>query len=322
MPPGRGSCGRTSSRRRTRSIASGAASCPSWPRASTCATSAASSRRALGEASVGWTDLGAIAVTQGPGLRRLAARRRVVRQVDRLVARHSARARASSGRPHRVARPAARRAAAARRGAGRLRRPHQPVFRPRAGPLRAHRRARATMRRGRRTTRWRSCSASAIRAGRSSTGWRSRATIARIAFRVPRMTHADRNQPRRDGAARPAAAERRAQRRFQLQRAEDGGDARWCSRDRGRASRRDPRPTSIADATSPTSRVSFQRVVVESLLDRTFEAARWLGAQERRDCGRRVGEQPAARRRRGARREGSACRCSSRRSRCRPTTPR
>ncbi len=49
-------------------IASGAASCPNWPRGSTCATSAAWSSSALGDAGVGWRDLGAIAVTQGPGL--------------------------------------------------------------------------------------------------------------------------------------------------------------------------------------------------------------------------------------------------------------
>src|SRR6185436_19162992 len=56
--PGRSS--RTSSRRRPTSIASGAAWFPSWRHASTCATSAA--------ASMSFADLGAVAVTQGPGL--------------------------------------------------------------------------------------------------------------------------------------------------------------------------------------------------------------------------------------------------------------
>ena len=44
-----------------------------------------------------------VAVTQGPGPGRLAARRRVVCQVARLGARHAARRRASPRRPHRVA---------------------------------------------------------------------------------------------------------------------------------------------------------------------------------------------------------------------------
>ena len=47
---------------------------------------------------------------------------------------------------------------------------------------------------------------------------------------------------------------------------------------------------------------SFQRVVVETLLDRTFDAARGVGARERRHRRRRVGEPPAARGRGGARR--------------------
>ena len=66
--PGRGRSARTSSPRRRRSIASGAASCRSWRRASTCATSAASSSARSSRRRVGWTDLGAVAVTQGPGL--------------------------------------------------------------------------------------------------------------------------------------------------------------------------------------------------------------------------------------------------------------
>ncbi len=51
---------------------------------------------------------------------------------------------------------------------------------------------------------------------------------------------------------------------------------------------------------------SFQRVVVDALLDRTFEAARLARRAQRRHRGRRVGQQPAARRRRrhAARRQG------------------
>ena len=68
-------------------------------------------------------------MTQGPGPRRLAARRRVVRQGARLVARHSGRSGAPPRRAHRVADARARRAAAARRRPRRLRRAHQPVSR-------------------------------------------------------------------------------------------------------------------------------------------------------------------------------------------------
>ena len=74
--------------------------------------------------------------------------------------------------------------------------------------------ARATMRRARRTTRWRSCLGSAIRAGRSSIASRATGTIARSPFPKTRLTHADRNAPAAAGAAR-----------FQLQRAEDVGAA-------------------------------------------------------------------------------------------------
>ena len=51
-----------------RSIASGAASCRSSRRASTSATSAASSSARSARPASTWRDLGAVAVTQGPGL--------------------------------------------------------------------------------------------------------------------------------------------------------------------------------------------------------------------------------------------------------------
>ena len=51
-----------------RFIASGAASCRSWRRASTSATSAASSSARSTRRGARWPDLGAVAVTQGPGL--------------------------------------------------------------------------------------------------------------------------------------------------------------------------------------------------------------------------------------------------------------
>ena len=65
---------------------------------------------------------------------------------------------------------------------------------------------------------------------------------------------------------------------------------------------------------------SFQRVVVESLLDRTFEAARWLGARSVGIAGGVSANSRLRARRGGARREAGS-RCSCRRWRCRPTTP-
>ena len=105
-------------------------------------------------------------------------------------------------------------------------------------------------------------------------------------FPVSRMTHADRNQPQGHGAARAAPARPRAQRRFQLQRAEDGGDAD-CAGEReaeveDRGARSDAAPIAALDLDPrevADMAASFQRVVVEALLDRTFEAARWLGAR-------------------------------------------
>ena len=126
-PPGRGSSARASSRRRSRSTASGAASCRSWRRASTSATSAASSSARSADAA----DRGGRPRRDrrhaGPGPGRLAARRRVVRQVARRGLAPAARARAPPGRPHRVALPPARPAAAAGDGARRVGRPHQPL---------------------------------------------------------------------------------------------------------------------------------------------------------------------------------------------------
>ena len=194
--PGRSA--RTSSPRRSRSTASGAASCPSWRRGSTSATSAASS-------SARWPtrlDLERPRRDRrhaGARAGRIAARRRVVREGRRRRGRPAARRRPSSRRPHRVARAAERRAAAAGDRAGRLGRPHQPVSR-RDGPASTScSAARATMRRARRTTRSRSCWASAIRAGRSSIGWRAPATTAPFALPGTRLTHADRNAPHLKG---------------------------------------------------------------------------------------------------------------------------
>ena len=65
---GRGPCGPTWSPRRQTSIASGAASCRSWRRASTCATSAASSSVRWSRPASVSTRFDGVAVTEGPGL--------------------------------------------------------------------------------------------------------------------------------------------------------------------------------------------------------------------------------------------------------------
>ena len=168
--------------------------------------------------------------------------------------------RASSGRPHRVARPRERRDAAAGRRARGLGRAHEPL--PRAGARRATScsAARATMRPGRRTTRWRSCSASGIRAGRSS-------IVSR------------RGQRPRDPVSEDAADARRSQRaapagppRLQLQRAEDVGAA-----PRHRAARvAGPvagRPAAGARR-SRTSAPAFSAWSSRRCVDRLFDAAR------------------------------------------------
>ena len=107
-------------------------------------------------------------------------------------------------------------------------------------------------------------------------------------------------QRSRDRAADDAADARRSQRaraqrrsRLQLQRPQDGGAA-------PRARRTETAPLSeqeIADIAA-----SFQRVVVTALIERPFDAARRYRREERRRRRRRLGEQPAARRSAGARR--------------------
>ena len=199
-----------------------------------------------------------------------------------------ARAGPPSGRPHRVARARKRRDAAAGGRARRLGRSHQPVSRSRRRASTSCSGGRGTTRRVRRTTRWPSCSASVSgRAGRSIV-WRATATIARCSFPKTRLTHADRNAPHSAGTPR-----------LQLQRPEDVGAAprHGCGERRSACAPPSPLPQhEMADICA-----SFQRVVVETLLDRLFEAARWLRRAERRDRRRRVGQQPAARRRHRAR---------------------
>jgi N6-L-threonylcarbamoyladenine synthase len=101
-------------------------------------------------------------------------------------------------------------------------------------------------------------------------------------FPVPRMTHADRNAPEPTappGLLPPDAARNvdfsfsglktAVARQIRGSRIADRGSAG------GRTSDVDP---SIAPLIADIC-ASFQRVVVESLLDRTFETARWLGAR-------------------------------------------
>ena len=125
------------------------------------------------------------------------------------------------------------------------------------------------MRRARRTTRWRSCWASAIRAGRRSIGWRATGNDRACDFPVTRLTHADRNAPRRP-RRRPAATSRGD--RLQLQRPEDRGAAAgerahgadraasWRCRDGGARSRHRTSPTSApAFSASWSTRCSIER---------------------------------------------------------------
>ena len=237
----------------------------------------------------------------GAGPRRIAARRRVVRQGRRRGGRPAARRRPSSGRPHRVARAAERRAAAAGGRARRVGRAHEPVSRRAARLATSCSAARETMRRARRTTRWRSCSASAIPGGP-------------VIDRLARDRQRSRGRAADDAAdaRRPECAGAEGRSRLQLQRPEDRGAA-----PRARARRRRCREQEIADICA-----SFQRVVVTALIDRLFDAARRYRGEERRRRRRRVGQQPAARRAGGARRARARCRRSCRAWRCRPTTPR
>ena len=91
-------------------------------------------------------------------------------------------------------------------------------------------------------------------------------------FPVSRMTHADRNQPAPTAAAGllPPAMERRVDFSFSgLKTA-----VLRVVKEKRATGGEDLPPGDVADIAA-----SFQRAVVEALLDRTFEAARWLGAR-------------------------------------------
>jgi len=99
---------------------------------------------------------------------------------------------------------------------------------------------------------------------------------------VTRLTHADRNAPRATGSdLLPAEVARRTDFSF------SGLKTAVLRLVRERAAAEDIGTTAPADASGVVLPrqdaadicASFQRVVVESLLERTFEAARWLGAR-------------------------------------------
>jgi N6-L-threonylcarbamoyladenine synthase len=104
----------------------------------------------------------------------------------------------------------------------------------------------------------------------------------RFEFPVARLTHADRNDPRATGAALlPPDVARRTDFSFsglktavlRLVRERTGTKLTGTAASTDAAGAQLP-PDEIADICA-----SFQRAVVDALVDRTFEAARWLGAK-------------------------------------------
>ena len=300
---GPGRSARTSSRRRWRSIASGAASCPSSRRASTSATSAASSSARWPTRRLDLARPRRDRRHAGPRPRRVAARRRVVREGRGRRGGPAARRRAPSGRPHRIARAAERRAAAAVGRARRLRRPHQPVSRRAPGALPA---AQPHARR---------CGGRGVRQG-------GEAARPRLSGRAGHRSAGEDRQRSRGRAADDAADARGSQRagaegrsRLQLQRPEDRGAAPRAASGRRR------RPL-LRRRRSPTSAPASSASSSDALVERAVRRGAALRREERRRRRRRVGQQPAARRPEGARRARARCRRFCRAWRSRPTTPR
>ena len=93
-------------------------------------------------------------------------------------------------------------------------------------------------------------------------------------FRVPRMTHADRVHPA--GTAPPGLLPPSVERKvdFSFSGLKTAVMRLVAEIEAGRPAGEPLPATVVADIAA-----SFQRVVVESLLDRTFEAAKWLGAK-------------------------------------------
>ena len=94
-----------------------------------------------------------------------------------------------------------------------------------------------------------------------------------VVLPVPRMTHPDRNAPSAAPAGFPRAMAHRTDFSFSGLKTAVLRHVRARQADR-REAEAPLSPKEIADLCA-----SFQRVVVETLLDRTFETARWLGAR-------------------------------------------
>ena len=94
------------------------------------------------------------------------------------------------------------------------------------------------------------------------------------AFPISRMTHADRNQPAPTAppGLLPPSVERRVDFSF-------SGVKTAVLRVVREKQRLQPPASNLQPPDVNDIAASFQRVVVEALLDRTFEAARWLGAR-------------------------------------------
>ena len=116
------------------------------------------------------------------------------------------------------------------------------------------------------------------------------------------MTHADRNAPRRP-RRRACCRRRRAAGRFQLQRPEDRGLAARARADRSSAGRHDGRAAGARRgpdrrSRSPTSRRASSAWSCRGAARSHVRGGALARRAQRRHRGRRVGEQPAAGRRR------------------------
>jgi N6-L-threonylcarbamoyladenine synthase len=105
-----------------------------------------------------------------------------------------------------------------------------------------------------------------------------------FAFPLPRMTHADRNQPEPTAPSGllPKAIERRVDFSFSGLKtavARVVAERTSAASVPSRHSQLAPRASDLAPGEIADIAASFQRVVVQALLDRTFEAAAWLGAK-------------------------------------------
>jgi N6-L-threonylcarbamoyladenine synthase len=101
----------------------------------------------------------------------------------------------------------------------------------------------------------------------------------RFSFPVTRMTHADRNAPRATGADwLPAAVARRTDFSFSGLKTAVLRLVQERSADHDRSASLAP-GTPLPQEDVADICASFQRVVVEALLERTFDAAKWLGAR-------------------------------------------